>query len=266
MKFILLPIFRLFIFICLTAITQIGGLVYIVSLFLSKSNWSKLKKMGMFLIYHLIFTFLITPPLARAFGREPVKHSTAVACHNWLTVLLNRNYVAPEMNVVLANSAKKLRSKYPNLQLIYFDANFPFFNGFPLLPHLSHNDGKKIDLALIYKDETGSVTNQKKSNSGYGVFVPVKSGEENRALQCKNSGYWQYEFSENFSFGSINSDLKLDEKSTKVLINSVLSQPQVRKIFLEPHLKQRMRLTNSKIRFHGCHSVRHDDHIHVEIH
>jgi len=49
------------------------------------------------------------------------------------------------------------------------------------------------------------------------------------------------------------------------MINTVLSQPGVKKIFLEPHLKQRMGLTHPKIRFHGCHSVRHDDHIHIEI-
>ena len=33
-----------------------------------------------------------------------------------------------------------------NIEIHYLDANFPFINKFPLLPHLSHNDGKKIDI------------------------------------------------------------------------------------------------------------------------
>jgi len=256
---------HLLIALLLTALTQVGGAVYLIFLPILKKAQSWWKKLLLFLGIYLLTTFLVIPPLARINGREPVKHSEVIDCHNWLTFLLNRNYVTPKMNSMLQSSAKKIRSAYPELKLIYFDANFPFFNGFPLLPHLSHDDGKKIDLALMYKDEAGKLTNQKKSVSGYGVFVPVKSGEENRALQCKNSGYWQYEFSKYFSFGYIHSDLVLDEKATKVLINSILVQPEVEKIFLEPHLKQRMKLANPKIRFHGCHSVRHDDHIHVEI-
>ncbi|MFT5619364.1 MAG: hypothetical protein ACI85I_002607, partial [Arenicella sp.] len=38
------------------------------------------------------------------------------------------------------------------------------------------------------------------------------------------------------------------------------------KVFIEPHLKTRLGLENySKIRFHGCQAVRHDDHIHVQL-
>lgn len=46
----------------------------------------------------------------------------------------------------------------------------------------------------------------------------------------------------------------------------MIKNPAVRKIFLEPHLKTRLKLSKySKIRFHGCHSVRHDDHIHLQL-
>jgi len=148
---------------------------------------------------------------------------------------------------------------------VYFDANFPFIDQFPLLPHLSHNDGKKIDIALIYRDGSGNLTNRKKSISGYGAFVPIKTQEENRAAICFNQGYWQYEFSKYFSFGKINSELELDENATKKMIQILIADTRVKKIFLEPHLKQRFNLSHPKIRFHGCHSVRHDDHIHVEI-
>ena len=42
--------------------------------------------------------------------------------------------------------------------------------------------------------------------------------------------------------------------------------PDIDKIFLEPHLKSRLRLSSyGKIRFHGCAAVRHDDHIHIQL-
>ena len=78
-----------------------------------------------------------------------------------MTDLLNRNYVKPELNTSLQNIAKGLNKKHPGIKLVYLDANFPFFNKFPLLPHLSHNDGKKIDISLIYENEEGKLTNQK---------------------------------------------------------------------------------------------------------
>ena len=35
-------------------------------------------------------------------------------------------------------------------------------------------------------------------------------------------------------------------------------------IFIEPHLKNRLKIGNNRIRFHGCKAVRHDDHIHFQ--
>jgi len=45
----------------------------------------------------------------------------------------------------------------------------------------------------------------------------------------------------------------------------ILQQPNLGKVFVEPHLKTRMKLVDSKIRFHGCGAVRHDDHIHIQL-
>ena len=35
--------------------------------------------------------------------------------------------------------------------------------------------------------------------------------------------------------------------------------------WLEPHLKNRLGITHSKLRFQGCQAVRHDDHIDVQM-
>jgi hypothetical protein len=43
------------------------------------------------------------------------------------------------------------------------------------------------------------------------------------------------------------------------------AEPEVSKIFIEPHLLKRMGISNPKFRYHGCHTVSHDDHLHVEV-
>jgi len=148
---------------------------------------------------------------------------------------------------------------------MYLDANFPFINKFPLLPHLSHSDGKKIDLSFLYSD-TGKISNKKPAVSGYGIFEKPKKNEYNQITICKRKGYWQYDFPKYLTFGSFNTDLKFSSKATKHLLKIILKEPTTQKVFIEPHLKSRLNLKNSKIRFHGCKAVRHDDHIHLQIH
>ena len=136
-------------FIVLTVLTQIGGIVYLLSLGLYKLLNLKLRfvKAILFIVTYLFFTFFIIPVLAPFFGREKVNYSGNIRPTNYMTVLLNRNYVRPELNELLNQTAKHLANT--NIKIHYLDANFPFINKFPLLPHLSHNDGKKIDLINI---------------------------------------------------------------------------------------------------------------------
>ncbi|MCK5855821.1 MAG: hypothetical protein KAG56_11420 [Sulfurovaceae bacterium] len=182
---------------------------------------------------------------------------------NYLSVLLNRNYVQPELNILLVETSKQIR--YKKLKISYLDASFPFINNFPLLPHLSHKDGKKIDISLIYEKPNGVISNKQKSVSGYGIFEKPKKQEINQIRICKNKGYFQYSYPQYLSLGSINSELIFSEKGTKVLILELLNNKNLGKLFIEPHLKQRLSLNNPKIRYHGCRAVRHDDHIHIQL-
>ena len=50
------------------------------------------------------------------------------------------------------------------------DGNFPFITGFPLLPHLSHDDGEKVDLAFYYADDTGYLRGATRAPIGYFAF------------------------------------------------------------------------------------------------
>ena len=267
MKFLLKIIFHFVIFVLLTALTQIGGLIYLVSILIIKSKTEKrrLKKISIFISLYLISTFFIVPNLAPIFGREKIKESNFIVANTIFTKLLNRNYVRADLNNALEQIALGLDKKHKGIKLMYLDANFPFIDKFPLLPHLSHNDGKKIDISLIYEDENENLTNKKPSISGYGVFENPKKGEYKQLEVCQKKGYWQYDFPKYLTFGSLNKNIQFSERATKNLVLEVLKQPEIGKIFIEPHLKSRMNLTNYKIRFHGCQAVRHDDHIHIQL-
>ncbi|WP_159023602.1 hypothetical protein [Formosa sp. L2A11] len=265
MKTPLKIILRILLFVILTIISQIGGVVYVVSLIISK-HWNKKRPLKTFIIFislYLCSTLLIVPHIAPLFGREQVKNTTKIKPTNYATVLLNRNYVKPELNTLLSQTATALK-KTP-IEIHYLDANFPFINSFPLLPHLSHNDGKKIDISLIYQTEHGKITNTQKSVSGYGVFEGPKYNEYNQIDVCLKSGHLQYDFPKYLTLGSINKDLIFSKKGTKKLIKSLLSNQKLGKIFIEPHLKSRMNLSHNKIRYQGCKAVRHDDHIHIQL-
>lgn len=251
---------HLAIIIILTALTQVGGLIWLLAIVISIS--AKKRKRIVFPLLYLLFNLLIVPPMASYFGRERLPwFNKNLKPRNWFYPLAFRNYVNPELKLELEN-ATEIVSK-SNISITYLDANFPFFDGFPLLPHLSHNDGKKIDLAFMYIDEQGISTHKKPSISGYGVYSD--SDKNNTSKYCLDSGYWQYDITKYLTFGTID-DLELDKAKSSHLINQLLSIPISHKIFIEPHLKQSLGLNNkSKIRFHGCQAVRHDDHIHFQI-
>ena len=172
----------------------------------------------------------------------------------------------PELKQAAQKVANQMNEKFPGTTVNYLDANFPFLDRFPLIPHLSHNDGKKLDLAFFYEDsQTGNDTNKAPSWIGYGVCEDPLPGEENTAKFCGQQGYWQYSFLTAVVPQSNKGDFTFDAQRTRALVNLLASSEEIGKIFIEPHLKQRLGLKSDKIRFHGCQAVRHDDHIHMQL-
>ena len=251
------------VFVFLTITTQIGGVILVLTAIGTRKRNNRFTLPLAFTSVYLLCTFLIIPPLAKVFGREKISNNSKLRPTSYWTVILNRNYVEPHLNDVLQDIANDLPEDY---ELRYLDACLPFINGFPLLPHLSHNDGKKIDVSFMYVEESGTPTNLKPSRSGYGVFEAPRDNEFNQINQCKRQGHWQYDYSKYLTLGTPNKELKFSETRTKILINSMLKNSNTHKIFIEPHLKQRLGIKNQKVRFHGCGAVRHDDHIHLQIH
>ncbi|WP_224478957.1 hypothetical protein [Winogradskyella vincentii] len=249
---------HVFIVIVLTILTQIGGLMWLLCLIICY-KWKK-KKRYVFPILYLAFNLFVIPITAPLFGRTklPVTSNT-LKPHNLIYPLLFRNYVSKELNSLLLQSSIDLA--HLGIRVTYLDANFPFIDGFPLLPHISHDDGNKIDIAFMYL-ENGKKTNKKPSTSGYGAYT----SDSNPTLNyCKSIGFWQYDITKYLTFGS-NKELTLDKENTKTLIQGLLYRAKNSKIFIEPYLKKELKLQDyNEIRFHGCQSVRHDDHIHFEI-
>jgi energy-coupling factor transporter transmembrane protein EcfT len=183
-------------FCLLTILTQIGGIAYLLALLLVKKTKKKyrLKRGLLFVGLYLLITFLIVPTVAPFFGRQKIENNETITAHFYGTILLNRNYVSSELHQTLQEIAQQFHQENPNLKVMYLDANFPFFDGFPLLPHLSHSDGKKVDLSFVYNDPNENPSNKNPSNTGYGVFEDPQVGETNQTKACKNRGYWQYDF------------------------------------------------------------------------
>lgn len=262
--------------VLLTVLSQVGGIIFLLSRlaypFINrkiKFAWLRLvvKSVSFFGIYLLLMATLV-PMLAGFFGRVPlpVSGSSQLYPANNLTCLLNRHYVKPAMKELVTKISQQMARSFPGTKTRYLDAGFPFFDGFPLLPHLSHNDGKKIDFAFYYLDRnTNHPCDNVPSPIGYGISENPRPGEINTKAYCLNKGYWQYGFLEKLVSQKSKERYIFDSVRTRELISMLDAQYSVKKIFLEPHLKQRLQLQSNKIRFHGCGSVKHDDHFHVQL-
>lgn len=257
----------------LTVVTQVGGVIYLLSWIIyllirkriAKRYWRVAARLSIFTVLYLVIILFAMPPLAKKFGRVPLpfietRHVKPVTI--W-TAILNRNYVRPELRTIVYTVAADMNKKYPGTIINYMDANFPFRNGFPLLPHISHNDGKKLDVAFHYTDKvTGKASNQTTSPIGYGGSEPPRKGEFDRSTVCDPTN-WQYSFM--FGWMPLSDRLDFDQARTKAMINAFADHKGIGTLYLEPHLKTRLRLTSKKIRLHACYSVRHDDHVHVQL-
>lgn len=259
----------------LTVLTQVGGILFLASLvpgkLLEKSTKWRTGKFATWALSLLTLysasVFILVPVLARRFGRTPLPFfkENHVKAGNPVTWILFRNYVRPELQDATFQVAEKLNTSYPGTVVNYLDANFPFFDGFPLLPHLSHNDGKKLDVSFFYLDSSGRQTDKLPSFIGYGICEGPAQGEEDRPAYCEKKGYWQYSFLSKLVSQDNKNDFPFDPERTRAMVHLFSNQAAIGKIFIEPHLQTRLHLASSKIRFHGCQAVRHDDHLHVQL-
>jgi energy-coupling factor transporter transmembrane protein EcfT len=263
-------------FALLTLITQIGGVIFLVSiatfqLFKKRiRHWftNALVFVLLFFSIYLTSIFTLVPFIAERFGRVPLplNEMNSLRPTTRLTFFLCRNYVRPELRTLTYDISREMNNNFPGTKTNYLEANFPFMNKFPLFPHLSHSDGKKLDLSFYYLDkQSGLESDQIPSFIGYGVCEEPTPSEENMPAYCDQKGYWQYDLLTKIVSQKSKVKFELDAKRTKAIINLFCDQRLIGMVFVEPHLKARMGLASKKIKFHGCQAVRHDDHLHVQL-
>jgi len=243
-------IFHFVIILGLTILTQIGGIAWVVALFF---RW----KIPTFLLAYTAVT-IATIWIAPNFGRVALDcfDDGSLQVQSLMYCALNRNYVSPELAQVLNDVADEMNDRFPDTATLVLDANFPFIDGFPLLPHLSHDDGEKVDLAFYYKQEEYYLKSATRSPIGYFAF-------ERGQTDCMPKWptlRWDFDILQQFWHS-----YTLDKERNRALLQILSSEEGVGKIFVEPHLVKSLDAAHPKIRFQGCRAARHDDHIHLQL-
>lgn len=239
------------IIILLTALTQLGGLAWMIALLF------KQRVLTFLLVYGLVSVSAVW--VAPHFGRTALTCSGSgdLAEQSWFYCVLNRQYVTPEMKNVLEDMAGSMTAQFPGTKTRILDANFPFVTGFPLLPHLSHDDGEKADIAFFYDAPDGTyLPGAARSPIGYFAFEHGVSTCPPNWLTLR----WDMKLLQ-----PLWRKFDLDVPRNQYAITQLAADPRVGKIFVEPHLVTRLAVQGPKVRFQGCRAARHDDHIHIQL-
>lgn len=267
-KYLLIIVFHGVMIVLLTLTSQVGGLIWFSVFFLwlvFRFKTPFIFKFISFLGAYLLAVMTIIPTIAAKFGKVPMPSSMNgnLIPHNVLYPLLNRNYVTPKTLDILLKTADEVSDVNPDLKLVYLDSSFPFSKEMPLPPHISHSNGRKVDLCFAYK-KNGKLTNKGSCLLGYGNFVGPDKGEYNQVEKCISSGHELYDASKYAGFVKYR-NYKFDEENTKLIIEKLLDNAETSRIYIETHLKQRLGIQSKLVRSAGCWAVRHDDHIHFQI-
>lgn len=253
-------------FVVLTALTQVGGVLCLLGWWLSGKWWQRRRsRVAAVAVFYLVATLGIIPVVARPFGRVALplvaRAEAPVAPRSPLFWFCSRHYVSPEVRAVVVEAARKLRAKHPGSVVHYLDAGFPFWDGFVMLPHWSHRNGKVIDLTFCYeKARDGSRHAVSPSPIGYGIYEGPKEGEPQPYRGRWSWLRWDFAWIQWLNRGN-----RLDRERTRDLLRYLLEDERTSKVLLETHLHNRLGLLHRKLRFQQLQAARHDDHLHLVV-
>jgi hypothetical protein len=234
----------------LTALTQLGGLAWLVALRFRR------RLVAFVVIYAALWG--AAQVAAPVFGRVPVPcFGEVLRAQSWVYCGLMRNFVTPDLLAVAEDASTKVAVEFPGTVTLALDGSFPFGDGIPLLPHLSHDDGRKLDFAFFYSDAKGYVAGRTDSPLGYFAFLHLG---EDTCRPVWATLRWDMDW-----FRPLNRGLALEPERTRALINALLADPRVEKIFVEPPVAETLSVVGDKLRFQGCRAARHDDHLHIQL-
>src|SRR5688572_6914692 len=192
-------------FVVLTLVTQVGGAAFALVWLLGRSvsrerlgGWRRMRvNLGLFVACYAALHVFVVPPLAALGGRVPLPCTAEAgrpfAAAHPLYCWLDRHYVDPRVLTVMTELSRAVERAHPGSVTLFLDANFPFLNGFPLLPHLSHHDGRKLDIAYFYAEAGVYRPGLLRSPIGYWAFeqpIPIGPRCPGRWLTLR----WDMEF------------------------------------------------------------------------
>jgi hypothetical protein len=272
MYFMAKTAFRALLFSLLTAFTQVGGLVYLATLGLARvlqirRPWASIAVFSILYVGTSYAAIWVAP----RFGRVPLSclagSAETLVVRSPIYCALNRNYVTPDLLRMADALAAHMDARFPGTVTMALDANFPFLDGFPLLPHLSHADGKKLDIAFYYRDGAGRFMNGvTRSPIGYFAFEqPLPTDEQ----PCAGRNDWLTTRWDLAWLQPVFPSYGIEPERMRVAIvwlsGTGVAEHGVEKVFFEPHLAKALDVEAPAVRFQGCRAARHDDHIHVQI-
>ena len=234
----------------LTTLTQLGGLAWGLAL-LTRWRWKAFP-----LAYLLVWgAAQLLAPLA---GRVPLPCTGApLRMQSAFYCVTMRNFVVPDLAALAQDAAAKVEQQHPGTVTLALDGGFPF-PGLPLLPHLSHADGRKLDFAFYYQTPAGAYLPDKtRAPLGYFAFEALDSPQCPPAFPTLR---WDFRWMQ-----GLYPDRELEPLRSKALGRALLEDPRLGKMLLEPPLAQQLGLADPKLRFQGCRAARHDDHFHAQL-
>ena len=264
---------RLLLFVLLTLLTEVGGVAYLVGSVVAarhrgRASWWARRVWPCLtgLAVYAVLTAVVVPPVARAFGRVRLPCGTQsdgpVVAATRLTCALNRGYVRPSLLRLITELAADASRRFPGSKVTTLEGNFPLVSGFPLLPHLSHRDGKEADVAYFYRRASDGAAIPSGSPSWFGYFV-YERPTASEHVSC--SGLWTPLRWNLRWFQPSAPEWVIDEQRTAWMLRWLKERPEVRRMFIEPYLAERLGVAGGKVHFQGCQAARHDDHIHIEV-
>ncbi len=235
--------------LALTVLTQLGGLAWLVALRFRR------RLAAFAVVYAALWgAAQVGAPLL---GRVPLPcGGETLRMQSPLYCAMLRNFVTPDLLAVAQEAADRVAAEFPGTVTLALDGGFPFLDGMPLVPHLSHGDDEKLDFAFYYRDEAGYLAGRTASWLGYFAF-------ERGAETCPPA--WATLRWDMGWFQPLVRDLELEPERTAALIRALAADPRVAKVFVEPPLAARLGLAGDKLRFQGCRAARHDDHVHIQL-
>lgn len=253
----------------LTVVTQVGGAIYLAALAVRRRApvLAQRPRAGLVLAFVGLYALAWFPVQAAAGlgGRVglPCAEDGALRIAAPLYCIAHRHYVRREMLALTRDLARAVDDRHPGTLTLALDGGFPFFDGFPLLPHLSHDDGGKLDLAFYYVGaEDGDYRRGAlRSPIGSWAFEEPGAGERQPCRGSAGPLRWDQDWFQPLA----RDDLVLDGRRLRTALDWLARDGRARRVLLEPHLADRLGADGGFVRFQGCAAARHDDHFHVEL-